>query len=239
MKTPDPRCLAIAFLLGSVAVPGSPEEKASRSEPRLLEPDLMSGSIGVTVLLGGGIGKASANEVFFVKLEDGNEAFSATDLIPSNYRSSRQVFLLNADPGRYVAVAARFRSHKLTLDIEEMGGEDRAVFFSMEMISETEVTVVAQDMVFMGEFRVNRSRRTKNADAAQAHYLRLQLPWPSSAGGYFSRGKYTGKMKRVAQDSETERGFWTKACDKAFRNDSRWRALAAQQLVARRAEGPQ
>lgn len=215
----------------------------------------MSGSIGVTLRsrppakIGPGL---SAVQVFFVKLEDGSEAFSATELIPSNYSNKRQVYLLNADPGRYVAVAAGLRNtkgqKKVTLAKAKIGkvgvsvstsfdtGSDFSDFFSMAMISETEVTVVPQEMVFMGEYLASTSTKIKRADAAQAHYFRLLLPGEAgktaltrNLGGQIV---YTADIKSVAKDAETERGFWTMARDLVFKNDPRWQARAKRQLAA-------
>ena len=50
-------------------------------------------------------------------------------------------------------------------------------FFSMAMISDTEVTVIPQEMVFMGDYVVSmNTKMKKRGDEAQAHYYRLLLP---------------------------------------------------------------
>ena len=210
--------------------------KEKLAEPDLIrgslpEPDLKSGSIGVTVRRGRwlGGGKGTIVQIFFVRLEDGNEAFSATDLIPSNYTPRNQIYLLNADPGRYAMVAALMREEDEAVGLGTVYGEtfgvsfenDRWVFFSMAMISESEVTVVPQEMVFMGDYVVRVSATRKKADAAQAHYHRLLMPGqvgkPSQVGKMASillglgSSFYTADMKKVAKDKETERNFWTKA----------------------------
>ena len=230
MKTSHLRCLVIALLLGSVAVPGSPRTK----KPRLPGPDPISGSIGIRItlrtrsppLIGPGL---PAVQVFLVKLEDGSEAFSATELIPSNYSNRKQVYLLNADPGRYVAVAAGL-------------GSTKEAFFSMAMISDTEVTVGPQEMAFMGEYVVSTSTKMKNADEAQAHYYRLHLPGVAGRGvlARMASGQavYTADIKSVAKDTATERGFWTKALGKAFKDDPRWQARARRQLAALSEQDP-
>lgn len=245
MKSPSLRCLAIALLLGLVAVPGSPEKKTPRSG--LPEPDPMGGSIGVTIW---GTSKylstKPAKAVFFVRLVDGQEAFDATDLIPSNYFNKGQVYLLNAEPGRYVAVAAHLPnaddSAEFTPSAE--GVEFRiplertvhhSLFFSMAMISDTEVKVVPQEMAFMGDYLVSMSQRMKRSDAAQAHYYRLLLPGVAGKPVFVrhKRGQlaYRADLKTVSRDEVTERGFWTAAHDGIFQHDPRWQALAASHLA--------
>ncbi|MFQ5528637.1 MAG: hypothetical protein ACE5GX_20575, partial [Thermoanaerobaculia bacterium] len=266
MKTPRLRCFVIALLLASVAMSGSPLAgqlvKVGRKEkPSLPEPDPMSGSIGVTVRtrppakIGPGL---PAVEIFFVKLEDGEEAFGATDLIPSNYSNKKQVYLLNADPGRYVAVAAGLGSTKgpavgVPLGGGKVGGVDvsfgmssgttidYSAFFSIAMISETETRVVPQEMAFMGEYLVSTSTKMKKADAAQAHYFRLLLPAEAGKKKFarmFSAHVYTAEIRSVAKDTETERGFWTTARDKVFKNNPRWQARARRQLAALSEQDP-
>ncbi|MFQ5528204.1 MAG: hypothetical protein ACE5GX_18365 [Thermoanaerobaculia bacterium] len=213
----------------------------------LPEPNPMNGLIGVTVQYRYLFGLLlPASEVFFVKLEDGNEAFNATHLIRSSYRHRGQIYLLNAVPGRYVAVAAGLGSttQEVPVWVELLSPDDtridnrvttdRSTFFSMAMISETEVTVVPQEMVFMGKYLLSTPRKMKRADAAQAHYFQLLLPGEAQRG--FMARQFSGQsasiasLKRVAKDTETERGFWTTARDKAFKKDPGWQVQVQRQL---------
>ncbi|MCZ6726881.1 MAG: M48 family metalloprotease [Acidobacteria bacterium] len=227
--------------LGSVGVSVPPIARqdvrvGKKGRPSLPGPDPMSASLGLTVeqrnILPVG-SRPQASRVFFVKLEDGEEtlgerAFAATDLIPSDYSHKKQVFLLNAEPGRYVAVAAVLTSLN--------SSSSRTAFFSMAMIAETEVTVGPQEMAFMGEYSVSTSRKMKMADQAQAHYYRVLLPGAAERGFhariYHRQQGYTADLKSFAKDAATERGFWTKAHDEAFERDPRWQARARRQLAA-------
>ncbi len=262
-------CLLATLLLTSVVF-GSPRKK----QLQLAEPDPLSGSIGVSVErapLKGALKLASkmidqpAVEVFFVKLEDGQEpsgaqAFGATHLIPSNYAHKKQVYLLNAEPGRYVAVAAGLDSTDVpltgvTLAGMQVGRADVTFgmsfgmkiksnsFFSMSMISDTEVTVVPQEMVFMGDYVVSmNTKMKKQGDEAQAHYYRLLLPGMAEKSN-FSRNLggqevYIAEIESVAKDAATEREFWTKARDKVFKRDPGWQAQVEQQLTAMSGQDP-
>jgi hypothetical protein len=139
--------------------------------PALPDPEL--GSIGVTV-------KASwkATNVYFVYLEDDKDAWTAEFVIRSNYRKKKQVYLLNAKPGRYVAVAASFGGEGSSFGERWVSGgpepEVSEAFFSMETILLTEVTVGPGQMVFMGDFLVDLE--ISSADEVQAHYDRLISP---------------------------------------------------------------
>ena len=257
------RCLVIAFLLSSVAAPGLPQGK----KLQLTEPDPMSGSIGVTIhrpkinralefytkVIGGVSLEQPAVEVFFVKLEDGNEPFDATDLILSNYADKRHVYLLNAEPGRYVAVAAGLGTTDGPAVGVTVAGQVGGVlvtfgmtfgvtiransFFSMAMISDTEVTVVPQQMVFMGDYVVSmNTKMKKQGDEAQAHYYRLLLPGMAEKSNFGrnlgGQSVYIADIESVAKDIATEREFWTKSRDKVFKGDPGWQAQAERRLVA-------
>jgi len=226
----------VIIVLVSLALT-SPVAQA-KGRPSLPAPDPERGSIAVTVWKPGfNIGRhprTSVDEVFFVKLDEGSKFFGDSGLIMSSHTDSGQTYLLNASPGRYVAVAARRRNHTLTLKFEDMGGNDYRYLFPMALIAESEVTVVEGKMTFMGRYWLAVARlapRAKHLDAAQAHYSR-RLPLRSSHGGYFSRTTYSVRMKRVAKDSETERRFWTIARDKAFKGDPRWQVQVQRQLDA-------
>ena len=79
-------------------------------------------------------------EVFFVRVEDGQDPFRATSGPKSNYYSSGQVFLLNAEPGTYVAVAATLQAGN---GVPSLG------FLSEEGIAASRVTVEAGHIAFL------------------------------------------------------------------------------------------
>ncbi len=229
-------------LLSSAVMPAWQRTKG----PRLPPPDPMNGSIALTVQApnpGNLRFRSPVVKIFFVKLDEGTEAFGAADLIPSSYANEKQVYLLNAEPGRYVAVAANLPRFETKKTLFGKSGPyltqsyDWSVFFSMAMIAATEVSVVAQEMVFMGEYSVT-STKMKKADQAQAHYYRLRqhdvAGSPASARGFgrHQQHAFAADLKGVARDPATERGFWTRARDEVFKHDRRWQIRAARQLAA-------
>ena len=208
-------------LLGPDAVSAAPE-----AGPWLPLPDPACGSIGLTVRAARRVGRRTwAEEVFFVRIEEGQEGFAATELIPSSHSSNQQVYLLNVEPGRYVAVAAVFSL-----------SEGATAYFSTALIDATEVDVTPSEMAFMGEFHVrNSSVKERKADPAQAHYFRLlnlggaDTPiWVRKLGGYRIRAT---SPESVASDPATERAFWATARDAVFSHDPRWQVRAARQLA--------
>lgn len=74
--------------------------------------------------------------------------------------------LLNAEPGRYVAVAARSA-------LTQPGYPGYQQLFSATMIEATEVRVEAGELAFMGELKAKASLKMSAADNAQRHYQRL------------------------------------------------------------------
>jgi hypothetical protein len=223
----------------------------------LPEPGLMTGSIGISlrarppVKIGPSL---RAQQVFFVKLDEVDTtdlasagAFRAADLIPSDLSASGQAYLLNAEPGRYVAVAVSFGSREgsRTSVTETIGTvpvtftavgrpvENSAVL-SMAAISDTEVTVGPQQMAFMGEYVLSTSPRMKTVDEAQAHYWQQLQPQLAGRGVlarmHSGQAIFKADLKTAEKDPATERKFWAETLEKAFKDAPRWRARAQRQL---------
>ena len=223
----------------------------------LPEPGLMTGSIAIKlrarppVKIGSSL---PAQQVFFVKLDGGGEAdlaqagaFRSTDLIPSDLSVGGQAYLLNAEPGRYVAVALTFKASpgSRTSVTETIGtvpvtftavgrSVENSAVLSMGVISDTEVTVGPQEMAFMGEYVLTTSPRMKSVDEAQAHYWQQLQPGLAGRGVlarmHSGQAIFKADLKKVEKDRSTEREFWTEAVEKAFKDDPRWRARAQRQL---------
>ena len=148
-----------------------------------------------------------ADSVTFARLE-GNDTsqYISTQLITSNYKKDGYIYLLNAPPGRYAAVAT-FRLYQDFLD----GSVSRHyTYFSRDLVKATEVTVEPGRIVFMGEFIVDTSS-FKDADDVQSHYDRLISPdlegrsvsWQVRMGVLH----YTGTLHEVNQDEEARERF--------------------------------
>ena len=202
-------------------------------KPTLPVPGSQLGVIGVQVKAKGPTAVSApshASEVFFVKVEEDGDMLRATEIIPSNYTSKKQVFLLNAEPGRYVAVAA-FVEADVSLPSSN-------VYFAGEMIPGTEVSLKAGQAVFMGKIVVKVKAGMKKADEAQAHYAKL-----IGSGIGFAEGEHSSfiaishitraaEFKELAKDVNIERDFWARAADKAFKSAPLWQETVHQQLAS-------
>jgi hypothetical protein len=173
------------------------------------------------------IGKVPVVQVFFARLDPGVDPLAAIDVVPSSYSGRNQVYLLNAPPGRYVAVAA------IT---EGVGGNAsfRAItFLSAATIAETEVAVVPGRISFMGSFSLQMSTRVAEADAAQSHYYRLLEPGAAGRSG-FARAlfgpSYIAELVEARKDAEAASAFWTEAIEKVFKREPAWAEAARREI---------
>lgn len=76
--------------------------------PPLPAPDPGRGSVAISIRdkAPSACSHSSAVQVFFVRLDEETDLLKAETVLPSNFSRGKQVFLLNAKPGRYVAVAS-------------------------------------------------------------------------------------------------------------------------------------
>ncbi len=120
--------------------------------------------------------------VYFVRLDAGDLG-AQEEVIPSNYSQGNYVYLVNAEPGRYAAVAASRSRQSSTGPMGIGGGFSVSVsittqdttYFSRELIEKTSVTVGPGSVAFMGNLVVDRSG-FGDAAPVQLHYLRLLAP---------------------------------------------------------------
>jgi hypothetical protein len=151
-----------------------------------------------------GIDQAEFPHVAFVKIGDGEGIRSASTWFPSNYQDDERVYLLNAEPGEYVAAAIRSVE-----DITGVPGHEevhRFTFLSEDVIEMTRVTVRPGGIVFMGEFVVDRKGGTDSLDPAQQHYRELLVPGVKSHEDVW----YRGVLREGHQDRDTEEKFFRK-----------------------------
>ncbi len=227
---------------------------AEAEGPPLPQPDPERGSIGVTIraIPPAKFGKISAVQVYFVRATEDEDVFNAEYVILSSYSKKKQVYLLNAKPGRYFAVGAELKGGQggspfVPSTGSSPGGSGVSVgisigrfayqaFFSMKMISKTEVTVVPGKLVFMGDFLLETSTKMEEADRAQSHFYRLIAP-EAARMGYMARtfsghATYTATLKSADQGPDSEREFWSLARQKVFKKEPAWQEFAQRQLEA-------
>ena len=194
--------------------------------PKLEAPDPSRGVIGVKikVIAPAKIGHGWADAVYFVRVVEDSDRLAAENFIPSNYSKGKNVYLLNAKPGRYVAVACMFEPAAT--------GAHSTVVFSKADIPRTEIEVVPGGVVFMGVIEANSSSKMSESDEAQSHYLRLIAP-TTAKKGFLARAftydyAYTATFKSLERDEAAEKGFWVDATDGHFNNEEAWwRIIAA------------
>ena len=149
------------------------------------------------------------DRVFFIKLDDEHGLFQ-NQVIPSSYTSGGRVYLLNATPGRYAAVAA--------FDVKPGTPYSRALtyttYFAKDLIEDTEVTVGPNEVVFMGSYVVDDSVGLGGADELQQHYAELIAPGiPKSGLLNILSGEYQyrGSIHDRKHDAESKNSFLKEA----------------------------
>ncbi len=106
------------------------------------------------------------NRVWFARIEKGTES---TQVFESSYARGQTVYLLNAAPGRYAAVAVG----------ELVDGKTDFTYLPKECIRATEVTVEAGKSAFAGMLAAKRRVGLADRDESMAHYSGLVNPLPA------------------------------------------------------------
>lgn len=222
---------------------------ASLPPPKPLEPE--SAAIGISLKLQGPIKlfKNEAARVFFVKVDRKDNPYNKTQLISSNYVKGNQVYLLNAKPGQYAAVAAFYdKDSPLFPPSSPSGGVSVSVtysrktqyttYFSKEIIENTLVEAKPGTMTFMGDYVVDMSLRFKDADDAQLHYYRLIAPNEENKNAFLSLisgdHHYRGSPHEMNHDKQAEIRFLTHAIE-TF-GGSGWINIVQKRIKALKAE---
>ena len=194
--------------------------------PPLPDPEL--GAIAVTIrghsesgqFLSGR--KMFAKQVYFVRLDEGADMFSSDNVIPSNFSRKKQVYLLNCQPGRYVVIGANLHTWN-----QFRFSYTCKVFFGMDSISQTEMTVMAGEMAFIGDLIVDFDMEMGDADKAQSYYFRQEDPRAAWIG-YTRRGIWEfdlvsrGVLVSAKRTPEAEASFWTVAGEEIFKEFPAW-----------------
>jgi len=139
-------------------------------------------------------GGSKSNQVYFLRMAEGDSTYMVGDLLSSNFSKDGQMYLLNAEPGRYVVVAAYHSKStaqspastgpakpgvSVSVGVSTPSETHYTTFFAREVIKLTEITVAPGSMVFMGNYVVDQSTGMKDADETQAYFfnlVRVQFP---------------------------------------------------------------
>jgi hypothetical protein len=217
----------LGLLLLTLALSTSPPVLA-RGLP-LPSPNPDRGAIAVTLRLKPPLGAAiSAVQVYFVRVNEDSSLLDANEVIRSNFSRKKQVYLLNCEPGRYVAVGAELSSRGT--------GVTYKVVLDRATIADTEVSVERGSLAFMGDLLVDGQVKINRADAEQSHFLRIVEP-DASRLGYMARGLlgrelYLGTELKLDRAPATERNFLAFATRKVFQKDPQWLGVVRTRLAS-------
>jgi len=135
--------------------------------------------------------------VYFVRVVEGADPSLAGPVIACNYTYGNIVCLLDAEPGRYVAVGC----------VERWEGRNWSTYFDAKLIEATMTEVKAGAVGYLGSFSLDL-RMAAEPDEAQRHYEPLISPyWTSSKAvlQLFTRyrhsfSRYFSRLEESAQD---------------------------------------
>jgi hypothetical protein len=111
-------------------------------------------------------GRRHATTVFFVRVEGDGDPIRAEPVIESNHESGGLVYLLDAEPGAYAAVASA----------EKHDGRTLLNYFPAELIRKTLTRVEPGGFAYMGTADVDVIRIAGSRDDAQRHFEALLAP---------------------------------------------------------------
>ncbi len=140
--------------------------------------------------------------VAFVRLEDDADMFAGSNWVESNYADGERIYLLDAEPGEYVAVA----SIRVPDSPDSYGRF--VTYYDEEIVRATRVTVGVGGFAFLGELRAKQHLDLENGDDAQQHYSDLL----ATAGRIDVR--YRGTRKEFGRDRDAERKFLEETLDR-------------------------
>lgn len=147
--------------------------------------------------------------IYFVKLDEKDENNLGNRIIPSNYVRGDYAYLINAQPGKYAAVASFFTQTDNCYNS----------FYDAAIIKSSIIDVGPNQIVFAGKFKIENHMKNlyqnieQNGDKAQIHYYNLLKPFMY---GTF----YCGSLISSEQTKEQETQFLTKT--KSYFQDSEW-----------------
>ncbi len=148
--------------------------------------------------------------VLFVKFEpteNGNEP----QMISSNYSKNGRAYLINAEPGKYAAVALLVRIKKSSIGISigtsgvssfsSYRDTSEATFFSQQIVDRSTIEVKPGELAFMGDFQVKKLPDITKGDSAQERYYHqfielVEKKDPALANVKVKKKKFKKKPKR-------------------------------------------
>lgn len=157
--------------------------------------------------------------VTFAKLD--NDGIISSELHQTSVMKDNHYYLLNAEPGMYVAVAATYSrgvgigasSGNVSVGVVRTFGEN--ILFSRDLVEKTKIELKPGSLAIMGEFDFgidgrmalapSASQFLKDADAVQAHYAKALDVEMESRGATSSIKFYRGTLKSVSVDTNSRK----------------------------------
>jgi hypothetical protein len=174
--------------------------------------------------------------VVFARVEEGVELTDSYEIYGSTYAHDGRAYLMNVEPGAYVAVAAIYDTES-TEPVDPNDPQAGNVtttttwrnYFSRELIDQTRVSIRPGEFVFMGNIVANQSMVFGEGDDCQRHFMVLieddRSGWTKSQSGERSirldlHEKDTGPAARHEFLSKTRDDFmetgWITLIDSAI-----------------------
>ena len=193
--------------------------------PRRLAPE--RSIIAIEIIERGAIRfvKSFPDKVYFVRMNEEGDLLTQEDIIPSNSKQGDYVYLVNARPGRYAAVATWKRVEVRTMPPPESTAPpdtSRSIyrtFFSKDLVTATEVIVPPSTLIYMGRIEVDLSSGMSDGDEVQRHFLKLLSPTGNL--GFIERmltgnSDYINKgtLREIRRNRETELEFLKDAIER-------------------------
>ena len=172
------------------------------------------------------------NLVLFVRLEEGegvDDVLKKTEVIPSTFCDGEQAYLLNAEPGTYVAVAAVYGKTRnfsasstsqvgggtVTMNTSLRGKETNRNYFSRELVEATLTPVPAGSFAFMGRYVTDQSGSFGEGDEMQRYFLWVVEGEGAQKSGFAKMlsGDYSHRLDihEIERGPEAEQQFLEKA----------------------------
>ena len=196
------RIVTLTFLFLTLLIAGC----ATTPPPKMMQPSASGIAISVKLQRPLGWPTDDAGRVYFVKLKNGNNLQEGT-IIQSNYEKDGRIYLLNATPGNYVAVAAWTSMSVASGTHGVFNNVEHITLFSRDVIELTRVSVGGGQIVCAGNFLFKTSA-FGDLDQIQQHYHDALRNHPSDIVGYILQGSspwfHRGTLAEVQNDNKAK-----------------------------------
>jgi hypothetical protein len=119
------------------------------------------------------------DRIYFVKFNENENLLTQTQIISANYINGYGGFILNAEPGKYVAIAAHFTKG------ENKDGTDFYLLFPKDLIKQSSIEIKSSMLGYMGHIKIDQqpvfgfSDKANNFDEVQLYFYNLIKQNPS------------------------------------------------------------